>query len=300
MVVLRLGKINNVERKFIPTKKEYLDKYLNSMECVEEYILTQTYKDGFKYREYNDRGDLKYTRNNKMSKITDVKEISNKEFYDVLRNNDYQCVRKIRKYYIDGGYEIDADFFLEPIKMVMIEVSSEKPLEDYIPPKGFLEVSNTKTFENYGIYNGSIQSNYTIIEGTDGVGKTATIEKLLDEGIICQDRSMDVVSKNMFFDIDVKTRANRIEEYLINNDKLIIILVNNDKEELESRINARKVLSEYDLEAYKYNQLYFDTFTYMKENNMLHNKLFLLDCTHLTLEDQVNKVKELIMDKKNA
>lgn len=294
MVKLRLGKINNEERKFIPTKMEYLEKYLNGMECIEEYILTQTYLNGFKYREYNDGGVFKYTRNNKMSKITDVKEISSKEFYDVLKKNDYKCVRKIRKYYIDGDYEIDADYFIEPIRMVMIEVSSTKPLEDYVPPKGFLEVSNTKTFENYGIYNGMVKANRTIIEGTDGVGKTETIKKLLEDGIICQDRLVEVVSKNMFFDIDMDIRAKRIEDYLINNNNDIIILINNDKEELEKRIRMREVLSEYDLEAFRYNQLYLDTFNYMKENKMLHNKMFLVDCTHLTIDEQVREVKKII------
>ncbi len=294
MVKLRLGKINNEERKFIPTKMEYLEKYLNGMDCIEEYILTQTYLNGFKYREYNDGGVFKYTRNNKMSKITDVKEISSKEFYDVLKKNDYKCVRKIRKYYIDGDYEIDADYFIEPIRMVMIEVSSTKPLEDYVPPKGFLEVSNTKTFENYGIYNGMVKANRTIIEGTDGVGKTETIKKLLEDGIICQDRLVEVVSKNMFFDIDMDIRAKRIEDYLINNNNDIIILINNDKEELEKRIRMREVLSEYDLEAFRYNQLYLDTFNYMKENKMLHNKMFLVDCTHLTIDEQVREVKKII------
>ena len=294
MVKLRLGKINNEERKFIPTKMEYLEKYLNGMDCIEEYILTQTYLNGFKYREYNDGGVFKYTRNNKMSKITDVKEISSKEFYDVLKKNDYKCVRKIRKYYIDGDYEIDADYFIEPIRMVMIEVSSTKPLEDYVPPKGFLEVSNTKTFENYGIYNGMVKANRTIIEGTDGVGKTETIKKLLEDGIICQDRLVEVVSKNMFFDIDMDIRAKRIEDYLINNNNDIIILINNDKEELEKRIRMREVLSEYDLEAFRYNQLYLDTFNYMKENKMLHNKMFLVDCTHLTIDEQVKEVKKII------
>ena len=294
MVKLRLGKINNEERKFIPTKMEYLEKYLNGMDCIEEYILTQTYLNGFKYREYNDGGVFKYTRNNKMSKITDVKEISSKEFYDVLKKNDYKCVRKIRKYYIDGDYEIDADYFIEPIRMVMIEVSSTKPLEDYVPPKGFLEVSNTKTFENYGIYNGMVKANRTIIEGTDGVGKTETIKKLLEDGIICQDRLVEVVSKNMLFDIDMDVRAKRIEDYLINNNNDIIILINNDKEELEKRIRMREVLSEYDLEAFRYNQLYLDTFNYMKENKMLHNKMFLVDCTHLTIDEQVREVKKII------
>lgn len=294
MVVLRLGKINNEERKFIPTKKEYLEKYLAGMEEIEEYELTQTYKDGYKYRRYNDDGDMKYTVNNKMSKITDVRESNEEEFLQVLKENG-KCVRKIRKYYNDGPFEIDVDCFIEPIEMVMVEVSTDKvPLEDYVPPKGFVEVSNTKVYENYGIYNGSIKSNNTIIEGTDGVGKSVTIEKLIEKGILAQDRCMDVISKNMLFDVDMESRANIYQEYLKQTDKKIIFLVNNSREELESRINKREVLSQYDLEAYKYNQLYLETYNYMKEKNMTENKLFLVDCTGLTLDEQVKKVEEVI------
>lgn len=294
MVVLRLGKVNNEERKFIPTKKEYLEKYLAGMEEIEEYELTQTYKNGYKYRRYNDDGNYKYTVNNKMSKITDVRESNEEEFLKVLKENG-KAIRKIRKYYNDGPYEIDVDYFIEPIQMIMVEVSTDKaPLNDYVPPKGFVEVSNTKVYENYGIYNNSIKSVGTIIEGTDGVGKSATIEKLIEKGIICQDRCMDVISRNMLFDTDMDKRANIYQEYLKNIHKKIIFLVNNSKEELESRINKREVLSQYDEEAYKYNQLYLDTYNYMKDRKMTENQLYLVDCTGLTLEEQVSKVEEII------
>ena len=197
MVVLRLGKINNEERKFIPTKKEYLEKYLNGLEEIEEYELLQTYKDGYKYRRYNDNGEMKYTRNNKKVKTTEVIEISKEEFDKVI-NKTGNWVRKIRRYYVDGLFEIDVDYFLEPIEMVMVEVSSFKvELDDYVAPKGFVEVSGNKRFENYGIYNGLIKSNRLILEGTDGVGKSVTIERLLDKGIIAQDRCMDVISRKI-------------------------------------------------------------------------------------------------------
>ncbi len=293
MVVLRLGKINNEERKFIPSKKEYLERYLSSLKKIEEYELTQTYKDGYKYRRYNDNGSFKYTCNNKMSKISEVKEIDEHLFNNILKENN-KCVRKIRKYYIDGDYEIDADYFKEPIEMIMIEVSTNKDLSKYIPPKGFIEVSNNKVFENYGIYNGSIKSNNTILEGTDGVGKTVTIEKLLNDGIIVQDRCMDVISKNMLFNVSMERRANLYRDYLKKINKKVIFLINNDKQELESRIKKRKVLSEFDTEAYKYNQLYKDTYNYMKEKNMLENKLFIIDCTGLSIEEQVKKVRDVI------
>lgn len=296
MIVLRLGKINNLERKFIPTKKEYIEKYLNNMKLIEEYELTETYKDGYKYRRYNDCGDMKYTKNNKMSIITEVLEIDEETFNKVLKENG-KWIRKIRRYYNDGPFEIDVDYFLEPINMIMVKVSTDKaPLDSYVPPKGFIEVSNTKTFENYGIYNGSIKSNNTIIEGTDGVGKTATIEKLIKKGILAQDRCMDIISKYMLFDVPIEQRANIYQEYLKSSNNKVIFLINNDKEELEKRIHSRKVISKFDEEAFKYNKLYLDTFNYMKDKNMLENKLFLVDCTGLTIEEQVSQVEKIIIN----
>lgn len=296
MVELRLGLINNIERKFIPTKKEFLKEYLENLKKVEEYELIQTYKGNIKYRCYNDDNKFKYTRNKKMKKVTEVIEIGEDTFEKVLKENNNKCIKKIREYYIDGDFEIDVDYFSEPLNMVMVEVESTKQqLEDYNPPRGFIEVTGNPIYENLGIFNGSIISNNTIIEGTDGVGKTTTIIELLKLGIICQDRCMDMISKNMLFDIPMKERANKYQNYLKNIDKKIIIMVNNDKEELQRRIGKRKVQSEFDELAYEYNKLYKDTYDYMEKHNMLENKMFLVDCTGLTIEEQLIAVKKLII-----
>lgn len=138
-----------------------------------------------------------------------------------------------------------------------------------------------------------------IIEGTDGVGKSTTIEELKKYDIICQDRSRDIISKYMIFDIDMETRVNKYYEYLKNNDCLIIFLINNDKEELMKRIYSREKISEFDLHAYEYNVLYKKTYEYMKEKNMLLNKLFIVDVTRLNLDNQVKKVKKLIQERRN-
>lgn len=133
-----------------------------------------------------------------------------------------------------------------------------------------------------------------ILEGTDGVGKTTTIEKLKEQGIICKDRSRDIISKNMLFDVPMETRVKVYDDYLRNSNDIVIFLINNDKEELMNRIYSRDVISDFDLQAYEYNQLYVDTYKYMEAHNMLHEKLFLVDCTNLTLDEQVEKVKEVI------
>ena len=134
-----------------------------------------------------------------------------------------------------------------------------------------------------------------IIEGTDAVGKTTTINELKKENIICEDRSKDVISKYMLFDYTTEYRSKIYHEYLKSNDCLIIFLINNDKEELLRRVYQREIIGDYDLEAYEYNKLYQETYEYMKKNDMLENKLFLVDATDLTLEEQVNKVKETII-----
>lgn len=133
-----------------------------------------------------------------------------------------------------------------------------------------------------------------ILEGTDAVGKTSTIEELKKYNIICEDRSKDIISKYMLFDYTLEFRANKYHEYLKNTDCIIIFLINNDKEELLRRVYSREKISEFDLDTNKYNELYKETYNYMKKNNMLENKLFLVDVTNLTLEEQVNKVKDVI------
>lgn len=297
MVVLRLGKINNEERKFIPTRLDELEKYLNSMKKIEEYELVQTYHNGYKYRRYNDHGNMKYTKNLKMDKVTDVVEITEEDFLKAL-GDEKKSIRKIRKYYKDGNYEIDVDCFIEPVSMIMVEVASYvEPLADYQAPKGFVDVTGNEIYENSSIYRGSILSVSTVIEGSDAVGKSTTVDKLLNMGIICRERSMDMFSKYMEFTIPLKERVKRYQEYLKTHEEKVIFLVNNDKKELEHRVALRDVISEYDKKAYEYNQLYFETYQYMMKNDMLEGKLFLVDCTNLTLDEQVEKVKEIIFNK---
>ena len=134
-----------------------------------------------------------------------------------------------------------------------------------------------------------------ILEGTDAVGKTSTINELKKNNIICQDRSRDMISKYMLFDYNLEYRVQKYHEYLKNTDCIIIFLVNHDKEELMRRVYSRGEIGEFDLQAYEYNKLYQETYDYMKENNLLEDKLFLVDVTGLTLEEQVEKVKEKIL-----
>lgn len=134
-----------------------------------------------------------------------------------------------------------------------------------------------------------------ILEGTDAVGKTSTIEGLKKYDITCLDRSKDIISKYMLFDYTLEFRAKKYYEYLKNTECKIIFLINNDKDELLRRVYSRETISDFDLDTNKYNELYKETYEYMRKNNMLENKLFLVDVTNLSMEEQINKVRDVIL-----
>lgn len=282
------------ERKFIPTKKDCLTKYLTEITETESYRLMEFYKDNYKYCKYYNTKNIKYTKITMTTEELEEKKITAQQFKEEIKENSQKNIIN-RKCYKDGYFNITIDFFLEPLEMTIVKVSSMKAsLDKYISPKGFIEISNLTIYKNYEIYKGSIKSNHTIIEGTDGVGKSVTIEKLIKKGIIAQDRCMEVISKNMVFNISMKERTTQYQEYLKSHQKKVIFLINNNENELNRRIAKRQVISGYDKDAVKYNKLYVDTYNYMEKNNMLENKLFLIDCTNLTIEEQVNKVEDII------
>ena len=130
-----------------------------------------------------------------------------------------------------------------------------------------------------------------VLEGTDAVGKTSVINNLKEYNLIDRDKE---ICKLMDFHISLITRSNKLSKYLKNTNNYIIFLINNDKKELERRINLRSVIDEYDKYTYLYNLLYLETYLYLEHNNMLYNHLYMVDCTNLTIEEQTNKVKELI------
>ena len=81
-----------------------------------------------------------------------------------------------------------------------------------------------------------------ILEGTDAVGKTSVINNLKEFNF--KDRDINI-SSLMNFDITLKDRANRLNDYLKSINDHVIFLINNDKEELEKRVYSRKLIDEY-------------------------------------------------------
>lgn len=294
---MKYGLLDNTERKFISTNIIYLNKYLDKLTLNDEVTIIQTFYNGYKYRKYIIKEGINYTKCLKKENISKINKISKLEFDNILKETN-KFIKKRRRIYTDGVYEISVDDFEIPNYFTLVEVSG-KNLDNYTIPKGFVEVTNVEGFENKNIYDGFIKKTNVIIEGTDGVGKSETIKRLLLDGFICKDRESSIVSANMLFDIPMEERANKYLQFLNENNDILIFLINNDKEELLRRVRSRDKISDFDLDTYEYNQLYKDTYEYMRDNNMLEEKLYMIDCTNLNIDEQVQKVKTLIIDIKN-
>ena len=130
-----------------------------------------------------------------------------------------------------------------------------------------------------------------ILEGTDAVGKTSVIKNLSSYELSDRDKN---ISKLFVFDISLLERVNRLLEYFDSNHNYVIFLINNDKEELERRVSLREVKDEFDKYTYLYNLMYLETYLYMEKNNLLNNRLYMVDCEGLNIENETIKVKRLI------
>jgi thymidylate kinase len=136
-----------------------------------------------------------------------------------------------------------------------------------------------------------------IIEGTDGCGKTTTIEalKTMFPKATFSDRNHDTICKYMLKDVPMETRVDAYHKFLKDNDVKVMFLINNDGEELLRRIKTRdKPISDFDLDAPLYNDMYRETFEVMNRSDKTEGKLFMVDVTGLSMADQINKVKETI------
>jgi hypothetical protein len=130
-----------------------------------------------------------------------------------------------------------------------------------------------------------------ILEGTDAVGKTSVIESLPNYNLKDRDK---FISSLFLFNISLEDRVKHLVNYLKNSNNKIIFLINNDKIELENRVNKRPIKDEYDKYTYIYNLLYLETYLYMEQNNLLNNKLFMINVTNLNINEETKKVENLL------
>ncbi len=206
-----------------------------------------------------------------------------KEYFEQFLNTKktvLEIVSNNKKRFIFGDLIVD---YFEKTDLYLVYVPDE-----YIDlPKGFLDVTDNPFFTEESIVQNRPSKIRPILEGTDGVGKTTFITELLKKGFICQDRSADIISKNMLFTIPMEKRAQIYFNAFKESKNPVIFIINTDKKELERRINKRaeiEGLCEFDDEAYRYGLLYRDTFIYMQKNNCLPNCFHLLDATGKTIE----------------
>ena len=184
-------------------------------------------------------------------------------------------------------------------KMVLVE-QYENGLtivktDEEICNKGLVDVNGNQLYSNLSIRQGKVMVANAVIEGTDGVGKTVTITNLVQQGIVCKDRS-ETICQYMLFCISMDERCAAYRNYLEHETKdLIIFLTNRSKEELQARIKARGgKISEFDQMTYEYNCLYQETYLEMQKYK-LSNPIELIDCTGLSIEQQTEKVKSCIL-----
>lgn len=130
-----------------------------------------------------------------------------------------------------------------------------------------------------------------VLEGTDAIGKTSVINNLGNYELVDRDKN---ICNLMDFRISLDERVIKLKDYLEKSKRKVIFLINNDREELERRISARTKIDEFDKYAYLYNLLYLETYIYMEKNNLLNDNLFIIDCTGLTLTEEIQKVKEKV------
>ena len=130
-----------------------------------------------------------------------------------------------------------------------------------------------------------------ILEGTDGVGKTSTIELLKEYKLVNGDK---YISRYIDVDISLQSRAKLYYDYIKSSNNVIFFLVNMDRKELERRISLRNKVDKKDKYIYLHNLLYLETYIYMEKNDMLVNKLYLVDVTGLTINKQTSKIKKMI------
>ena len=129
-----------------------------------------------------------------------------------------------------------------------------------------------------------------VAEGADGVGKTTVARKLREFGLDCLDREKTMISPCMFPEVPVKKRAEIWNNYLSEhpNDTLAILTVNN-QDKLMQRIHDRgDTVDEYDCKAPMYNDLYRETYDYLK-NNCTHfstfDRIILIDADSLNVDE---------------
>lgn len=288
---------DNSERKFVLIRRNIVDKIIKGYKLIEEMVFEQFYNT-YKYRKIEYKtGKVIYTKSFERDNFTNVLYIEETEYLEALKKIDTKnIIIKNRKDYSDGNFKISVDFFLTPTSLILIEVESRtKNINEYIPYRYMLEVTNNPLFKNESIASGNPIYTNTIIDGGDCAGKTTVIKKLLEKGIICGDRDVDNICVYMFNCVPEKTRVKGLRKTLKGKlkDYKVIFLVNTDEEEINRRLNLRKKsegLSEFDDEALNYNTMYKKAGEQLKDIS----NFSLIEGNNKTVEEIVDKIEIIV------
>lgn len=200
--------------------------------------------------------------------------------------NTYEYLDKIAYHYEDANLKYRFIVEKHSTGLTMVKAS------DNLEIKGLIDVTSNPLYLDTNISR--VKVSKAIIEGTDGVGKTSTIVQLIEQGIVCLDRS-ETICKYMLFDVPMEVRISAYKKYLSEiKPYFVIFLTNNSRDELESRINSRPTISDFDKMAYEYNVLYNETYIEMTKCH-IDNPIELVDCTGLTVNEQVKQVESCIL-----
>ncbi len=179
------------------------------------------------------------------------------------------------------------DFYtLEFKNIVTLIYIQENKLE--IKHADFIDVTENSKFYIEDILNGSVVNANTVIEGSDGVGKSTLVANLAQLGILCQDRAVNSITKKMKPEIESNERLFSIQKYLDEEpSRKVIFLYLSSEFELNKRIYSREFISEYDKHSIIFQRLYVDTYMKIKEK---YKNIFLLDCLNKSEEDMVKEL----------
>lgn len=195
----------------------------------------------------------------------------------------------VTKRFYEGFYIISVD------KIITLIYISESNV--HIIHNDFIEVTNNRIFDISNVLRGCVSYANTVIEGSDGVGKSTLVSNLAQLGIICQDRAVNEITKKMKPEVDENERLYALQKYL-NEDctRKVIFIYMSDERELIKRIYSREIVSEYDKKTIAFQRLYVNTYEKLRDK---HSNLFLLDCLNKNRDDMVKEVMGIIYKKRS-
>lgn len=231
-------------------------------------------------------------------------------FFDNLKyiNTSTIVIKNIYKTittYEGDGFNVNYIDYLAPTKFSIIDfefyksnIFSEFVNSNYFHIKGLVNITDLSIYDEKNIKEGSINKNRFIIEGVKGSGKSVLINAAIYDGVICQDRDMEVISNDNYNNISIAEKSRLCYERIHrDNNEFLLIIKNIDQNELMRRISKRNMYNEKDLTTELFNNYaklgeyinrYNELETYMKEKGLLDNKIDIINCTGLGKEVQQN------------